>query len=191
MKKTFSFVVLGAVMISAAIYFTDFGNWLRSSILQNQPEYVTLHTNHGNIKIKLYLKEAPKLTENFLCLTKNKKYNDTIFHRVIEGFMIQGGDFTNFDGTGGESCQGGLLEDEFSPTLSHIRGAVSMANRGPNTNGSQFCIVQKDAAFLDGRHSIIGHVVEGMSVVDNIADEKTDASDRPFEPVKIERTIIQ
>ena len=111
--------------------------------------------------------------------------------RVIDGFMIQGGDYEFANGTGGASYWGDELEDEFSPNLSHVRGAVSMANRGPNTNGSQFFIVQKDAPFLDGRHSIFGQVTKGMDVVDKIATTKADMSDRPLEEIIIERVTLQ
>ena len=101
----------------------------------------TIKTNHGDIKIQLFEKQAPMTVENFIRLAKKDYYNGTTFHRVINDFMIQGGD-PKGDGTGGQSIWGHPFEDEFSPELFNIRGAVSMANSGPNTNGSQFFIVE-------------------------------------------------
>ncbi|MBT3349151.1 peptidylprolyl isomerase [bacterium] len=161
------------------------GKNLTASVLENAPTFVTLHTNRGDVKIQLLATDAPKLSENFWRLAKDGKYDRTIFHRVIRGFMIQGGDFENSNGTGGTSYWGELLADEISPNLSHVRGAVSMANRGPDTNGSQFFIVHEDATFLDGRHSVFGNVIEGMDVVDKISDSKTDMNDFPLEPILI------
>ncbi len=111
----------------------------------NKPEagstVAIMHTSMGDIKIKLFKDEAPKATENFITHAKNGYYNGLIFHRVIKDFMIQGGDPTG-TGCGGESIWGMNFEDEFNPLLHNIRGALSMANAGPNTNGSQFFIVQ-------------------------------------------------
>ncbi|MDH3324309.1 MAG: peptidylprolyl isomerase [Candidatus Peregrinibacteria bacterium] len=166
------------------------GKNLLANVLEQKAETVTLKTNLGEIKIKLHHDEAPVLAGNFEKLATSGKYDKTIFHRVIEGFMIQGGDYENSDGTGGASWQGGDLADEFSSNLSHVRGAVSMANRGPNTNGSQFFIVQKDAKFLDGRHSIFGQVVLGMDIVDRIAKSKTDLNDRPLERIEIMEVFL-
>lgn len=173
---------------------------------------VQMNTTMGEIKIKLFPKHAPKTVENFLGHAKSGYYNGIIFHRVIPDFMIQGGDPTG-TGMGGESIWGGSFEDEFHPELFNLRGALSMANAGPNTNGSQFFIVQmphipsdmirqmeevgfpKDiieayaehggTPWLDGRHSVFGHVVEGMDVVDNIAKVERDGRDKPVEDVKI------
>ena len=104
--------------------------------------------------------------------------------------MIQGGDPTG-TGSGGESIWGGEFADEFTDKLSNIAGSIAMANRGPNTNGSQFFIVQEDSKFLDGRHSIIGQVVEGMDVVDRIASVPTDLEDKPLEKVTVLRVQLQ
>ena len=106
---------------------------------------VVMHTSMGDIKIKLFKEEAPKTVENFTTHAKNGYYNGLIFHRVIKDFMIQGGD-PNGTGTGGQSIWGHSFEDEFSPELHNLRGALSMANSGPNTNGSQFFIVQANSA---------------------------------------------
>lgn len=152
----------------------------------NMGETVTMKTNMGDIKLELYADKTPKTVENFIGLAKDGKYDNIPFHRVIEGFMIQGGDYENQNGTGGKSIWGTEFEDEIVPELSNVRGVISMANRGPNTNGSQFFIVQQDAAYLDGRHTVFGHVTEGMDIVDKIAGVPTDMMDRPLEPVVIE-----
>ncbi|MBQ4155943.1 MAG: peptidylprolyl isomerase [Clostridia bacterium] len=175
-----------------------------------------LKTNLGDIKIKLFPQEAPKTVENFTTHIKEGYYNGIIFHRVIKDFMIQGGDPTG-TGMGGESIYGRPFEDEFTPELRNYRGALSMANAGPCTNGSQFFIVQCDnvpdglisqmrdiggEAFpdeaienyaklggtphLDFRHSVFGQVVEGMDVVDKIANVQTGMADKPVEDVVIE-----
>ncbi len=169
-----------------------YGKSVLSSLLPIKADYVTLHTNQGDIQIQLYHAQTPKTAENFWLLARGGKYDETLFHRVIDGFMIQGGDYENFDGTGGKSAWGDEFEDEIDKTLSHVRGAVSMANRGPGTNGSQFFIVQApDTKYLDGRHTIFGHVTKGMDIVDKIAKLPTDSLDKPFEDVVIEDISLQ
>lgn len=144
-----------------------------------------LETNLGTVKIKLFVKETPKTCANFIGLAKKGYYNGTIFHRVIRDFMLQGGDPTA-TGMGGESIYGQEFEDEFAPGLTHVKGALSMANAGPNTNGSQFFIVQaRETKYLDRHHSIFGQVYEGMDIVDTIANVKTDRNDRPMIDVEI------
>lgn len=154
-----------------------------------------LTTNMGEIKILLYTKDVPETAKNFAELAKDKKYDDTIFHRVINNFMIQGGDFENRNGTGGYTYKGKgtRLKDEINPDLSHFRGAVSMANAGPNTSGSQFFIVQnpQGAKFLDGGYSLFGYAYEGMDVVDKIATVKKDQFDKPLEDVVLEKVEIK
>ncbi|MCM06653.1 peptidylprolyl isomerase [Listeria monocytogenes] len=175
-------------------------------------------TNRGTIRIKLFPEIAPKTVENFVTHSKNGCYYDgLIFHRVIPEFMIQGGD-PDGRGTGGESIWGESFEDEFSTEAFNLRGALSMANAGPNTNGSQFFIVQKpdmpadmlgqmeQAGFpvevieaykqggtpwLDGRHTVFGHVIEGMDVVDEIANLPTGMQDKPVNDVVIEKINIK
>ncbi len=175
-----------------------------------------MHTNMGDIKIKLFPEEAPKTVKNFVELAKKDYYNGIIFHRVIKDFMIQGGDPTG-TGMGGESIYGEKFEDEFDLKLHNVRGALSMANAGPGTNGSQFFIVQAtecpegmlgqmrqltDRGFpeetiadyealggtpwLDFKHSVFGQVYEGMKVVDDIANVRCGAQDRPLHDVVIE-----
>jgi len=186
MKK---FLIGLVVVIVLGVFFYCFrGNLadLSTNLFNMQKEeIVVFQTNKGDITLKLAHVEAPENANNFLELAKEGRYENTIFHRVIEGFMIQGGDYENFNGTGGKSFEGEDLKDEFSPKLSHVRGALSMANRGPNTNASQFFIAQKDAKWLDGRHTIIGQVINGMEVVDSIAGVKVGPDDKPLEDVKI------
>ena len=154
----------------------------------------TIKTNKGVIKMLLYTNQAPETTKNFIELAKAKKYDGVIFHRVINDFMIQTGDFENQNGTGGYTYQGPgtLIKDEFGPGLKHLRGAVSMANAGPNTGGSQFFIVQKSDGtdWLNGKHSIFGFVYEGMDVVDAIAAVEADAGNKPLSDIKMEDVAI-
>ncbi|MGN0171697.1 MAG: peptidylprolyl isomerase [Acutalibacteraceae bacterium] len=176
---------------------------------------VTMHTNKGDIRLRLFPEKTPKTCENFITHAKNGYYDGLIFHRVINGFMIQGGDPTA-TGCGGESIWGHVFEDEPDIELRNYRGALSMANAGPNTNGSQFFIVQApeveemlirqmqklaDRGFpaevtenyrrvggtphLDFRHTVFGQVYEGMEVVDAIAAVDTDGRDKPREDVVI------
>ncbi|ATP35322.1 peptidylprolyl isomerase [Ligilactobacillus salivarius] len=176
----------------------------------------TIKTNHGEIVIQLFPEQAPKTVENFVGLAKKGYYDGVIFHRVINDFMIQGGDPTG-TGMGGESIWGAPFEDEFSNELFNIRGALSMANAGPATNGSQFFIVQNQnvpaqmagqmeaagypkeiiAAYknggtpwLDHRHTVFGQVTSGMDVVDEIAAVERDMADKPKEDVVIETVEI-
>ena len=175
-----------------------------------------MHTNMGDIKIKLFKDLVPKTVNNFTELSKSGYYNGIIFHRVIKDFMIQGGDPTG-TGMGGSSIYGEKFEDEFSVELHNIRGALSMANAGPNTNGSQFFIVQANTIpegmadqmkqltdrgfpeeaiadyealggtpWLDFKHSVFGQVFEGMDTVDSIANVRVGAGDKPLHDVVIE-----
>ncbi|MDD2917053.1 MAG: peptidylprolyl isomerase [Candidatus Gracilibacteria bacterium] len=144
-----------------------------------------METTLGTIKIKLFVKETPKTCANFIALAAKGYYDGTIFHRVIQDFMIQGGDPTA-TGMGGESIYGQEFEDEFAPGLTHVKGALSMANAGPNTNGSQFFIVQAKATpHLNRHHSVFGQTYEGMDVVDTIANMRVDRNDRPMIDIQI------
>jgi cyclophilin family peptidyl-prolyl cis-trans isomerase len=142
----------------------------------------TMQTNHGPIELELFDEDAPKTVENFTTLARDNFYDGVIFHRVIEDFMIQGGDPTG-TGSGGPGYQ---FEDEFNDHPI-VRGALAMANAGPNTNGSQFFIVTADACpWLDGKHTVFGRVTGGMDVVDTIAQVDTGPGDRPRDEVRIE-----
>lgn len=176
----------------------------------------TIKTNMGDITVQLFPEFAPKTVKNFIELAKKGYYDNVIFHRVIPDFMIQGGDPTG-TGMGGESIYGEKFEDEFSPELFNVRGALSMANAGPNTNGSQFFIVNnknvpanmmtqmEEAGYpkevveayreggtpwLDFRHTVFGHVVNGMDIVDMIAQVQRGPQDRPVHDVVIEAIEI-
>ncbi|WP_339147555.1 MULTISPECIES: peptidylprolyl isomerase [unclassified Sutcliffiella] len=178
---------------------------------------VEMETTEGKIVINLYPDAAPKAVENFITHAENGYYDGLIFHRVIEDFMIQGGD-PEGTGRGGESIWGQPFEDEFSREMLHFKGALSMANSGANTNGSQFFIVHADEVaedmmesmiksgypeevielyeehggtpFLDFRHTVFGQVVEGMDVVDAIATVETGEADKPVEDVLIEKITV-
>jgi peptidyl-prolyl cis-trans isomerase B (cyclophilin B) len=146
-----------------------------------------MHTNRGAIELELFDEAAPKTVDNFRNLANDGFYNGVVFHRVIKDFMIQGGDPTG-TGTGGP---GYTFEDEINENKV-VRGALAMANAGPNTNGSQFFIVTTDAApWLDGKHTVFGQVTNGMEVVDDIEGSDTDGRDRPRDDAVIERVEIQ
>jgi len=143
----------------------------------------------GDIQIRLFPEAAPKAVENFVTHAKNGYYNNIIFHRCMPKFMIQTGDPLG-DGTGGESIWGREFEDEFS-TLRHDKPyTVSMANAGPNTNGSQFFITLAPTPWLDGRHTIFGRVKSGMRIVQRMGLVKTGPEDRPLEQVKITKARV-
>ena len=146
----------------------------------------TMQTNKGAIGLELYDDDAPKTVANFKKLASDGFYDGVIFHRVIQDFMIQGGDPTG-TGSGGPGYQ---FEDEFNDHKVE-RGALAMANAGPNTNGSQFFIVTADACpWLDGKHTVFGRVTSGMDVVDTIEQTDTDSRDRPVDEVRIEAVRI-
>lgn len=145
----------------------------------------TIHTSMGDIVVKLFFQECPKTVENFTVHSKNGYYDNTIFHRVIQGFMIQTGD-PQGDGTGGESIWGGEFEDEFQRSLKHDRPfTLSMANAGPNTNGSQFFVTTVPCPWLDNKHTVFGRVLQGMDVVQNIEKTPCNCDDRPLVDIKI------
>jgi cyclophilin family peptidyl-prolyl cis-trans isomerase len=155
-----------------------------------------LHTNYGDIAMNFFPDEAPKGVENFQTLAKDGKYDDTIFHRVRQNFVIQGGDYTNFDGTGGESCWGERFENECVDNLSNVRGSVAYANSGADTNASQFFINTKDnSSTLDGSYTIFGQVFAGMDVVDLISEcevtyNSSGEYSSPVNEVKLESVEI-
>lgn len=149
------------------------------------PDTVILHTTMGDVHMRLYPEECPKTVENFTTHCRNGYYDNLIFHRVIKGFMIQTGDPLG-DGTGGQSIWGREFEDEFHKSLRHDRPfTVSMANAGPNTNGSQFFITTVATPWLDNKHTVFGRVAKGMDVVQAIEKVKTDRGDTPYQDVKI------
>ena len=186
---------------------------LSSEVADNE-ELVVINTTLGPIKIKLFPEIAPKAVENFLTHAEDGYYDGLIFHRVMDNFMIQGGD-PEGTGAGGESIYGNSFEDEFSESVYHLRGALSMANAGPDTNGSQFFIVQNGnvdtggfdrevtqpeeikkayeemggTPHLDYSHTVFGQVIEGMETVDKIAKVEENQT-RPIEDILIESIDI-
>lgn len=189
---------------------------LSNEVGENE-QVVKMVTSLGEITIKLFPDIAPKTVENFITHSKEGYYDGVIFHRVMKEFMVQGGD-PEGTGLGGESIYGEYFEDEFSNQLFNIRGALSMANKGADTNGSQFFIVQnttlgdgleqqmKDNEYpadiiekyvenggtpwLDGRHTVFGQVIDGMDIVDEIAQVEVNENDKPVEDVIIEKIQV-
>lgn len=162
---------------------------------QNQTDSLmvaVIQTNMGTIEIELFDDKVPKTVENFAGLAQKGYYDSVIFHRVIDSFMIQGGDPTG-TGRGGESFWGGKFEDEFHPELKHdSAGVLSMANAGPNSNGSQFFITLVPTPWLDGKHSVFGRVINGMDVVRAIGKVETSKPyDRPVNDVIMEKVVIE
>lgn len=154
------------------------------------PQRVLMKTNLGDIELELHTEQTPKTCLNFITLSNAGKYDNSIFHRVIKGFMIQGGDFTRHDGTGGKSAWGGKFEDEIVRGLSHDGpGVLSMANAGPGTNGSQFFITLGACDHLDGKHTVFGripaHSQGSMDTLKKIGGVRTEMQDRPTQTVKI------
>jgi cyclophilin family peptidyl-prolyl cis-trans isomerase len=146
----------------------------------------TMHTNHGPVVLELFEEDAPKTVDNFLKLSRDGYYDGLTFHRVIRDFMIQGG-CPQGTGTGGPGYE---FEDEINEHKI-VRGALAMANSGPDSNGSQFFIVTTEAApWLDGKHTVFGRVEAGMEAVDAIESVETAGGDRPIEPVVIERVEL-
>ena len=148
---------------------------------------ITIDTNLGRITAELFADLAPNTADNFIELAKNGYYDGIIFHRVIEGFMIQGGDPTG-TGRGGP---GHTIDDEFGEGLTHAEpGIFSMANAGPNTGGSQFFITLAATPWLDGKHAIFGKVTEGLEVVQAIGQVQTGPGDRPVEEVSMQKVTV-
>jgi len=194
--------MLKKILIVFSFLIAAMGGTKADSQESKGPLYATLKTSMGDIVIRLYEDKAPKTVANFVDLATGSKewtdpktgekvkrplYNGTIFHRVIPGFMIQGGDPLG-NGRGGPGYRFG---DEFHPDLRHSKaGILSMANSGPNTNGSQFFITEAPTPFLDGKHSVFGEVVKGQEVVNAIARAPRDAQDRPLKEVRLVEVTI-
>ncbi len=162
----------------------------KSSVKQERP-IVVIETNQGNFEVVLFPDIAPKACENFITHAEKGYYKGTTFHRVISGFMIQGGD-PRGNGTGGESIWGKSFEDEFSPKVKFDKpGLLAMANAGPNTNGSQFFITTAPTPWLNSRHTIFGEVVKGYDVVQKIESTPVGSQDRPKEVQKIINIVVK
>jgi cyclophilin family peptidyl-prolyl cis-trans isomerase len=158
----------------------------------DQKEIVVIETTMGTIEVAMFRAEAPKTVENFIKLAQKGYYNGIIFHRIIENFMIQGGDPTG-TGTGGESIYGAKFEDEISPKLKFDRpGLLAMANAGPNTNGSQFFITLVPTDWLNGKHTIFGEVVAGKDVVNAIGKVETKKpNNKPVKDVVMTKVYLK
>jgi len=194
--------MINKLLFTAALLVAVSNGLAAESPEKKGPLYATLKTSMGDVVIQLFDDKAPKTVANFVDLATGTKewtdpktrekvkrplYNGTIFHRVIPGFMIQGGDPLG-NGTGGPGYR---FADEFHPDLKHSKpGILSMANAGPNTNGSQFFITQKPTPWLDGKHSVFGEVVKGQNVADAIVNVPRDLRDRPMKDVVIQEVII-
>lgn len=191
---TKSLLAIGAIIIlvGLAVYFTIARRDTTQPLPNPTPSAMTtaiLHTNLGDITLELDTTNTPNTAENFRKLASQGFYDGTKFHRVIEGFMIQGGDPLTKDdrmkdrwGTGGPGYK---FNDEIKPTNNNAVGTISMANDGPNTNGSQFFINVADNGFLNGKHTVFGHVTNGYDIVEKISHVATGPNDRPLEPVVI------
>jgi cyclophilin family peptidyl-prolyl cis-trans isomerase len=157
----------------------------------SQQVFAVIETNMGTMEVELFNAATPKTVGNFVGLAEKGYYNGIIFHRVIDGFMIQGGDPTG-TGSGGESIYGRTFGDEIVDTLRHTSpGILSMANAGPNTNGSQFFITLAPTTWLDGKHTVFGRVTLGLDVVQAIGKVKTSKpNDRPLEDVVMKNVTI-
>jgi peptidyl-prolyl cis-trans isomerase B (cyclophilin B) len=178
--------------VKGAITMSNDTNSEQTAQLAEQP-IVTVVTNLGTFKIKLYTKDAPELTKNFIELSRSGYYDGLTFHRIIPGFVIQGGD-PKGDGTGGHSYKGegnGMADEPGALALKHERGAVAWAKSSlPNSIGSQFYIALDDLTQLDGGYSVFGQVVEGMDVIDKIAAVPTGSGDKPTTPVTMTKVSV-
>lgn len=184
LKSIFLFLVL----------VTSFNTLLESKEANNYMEknpIAVMETTQGTIEIELLPNIAPKAVENFITHAENKYYDGLTFHRIIKGFMIQGGDPTG-TGRGGESIWKSQFEDEFNKSVNFDKaGVLAMANAGPNTNGSQFFITTAETPWLHMRHTIFGKIVKGMDVLSALENVKTGPNDKPVESQKIIKITIK
>ncbi|KAH3767990.1 cyclophilin-type peptidylprolyl cis-trans isomerase [Pelomyxa schiedti] len=151
---------------------------------------VTLKTSLGDVKVELFCESVPLACENFLALCGTGYYDNTVFHRNIKGFMIQGGDPTG-TGKGGTSIWARKFKDEFIPSLKHdSRGMLSMANSGPDTNGSQFFFIYSKQSHLNNVYTVFGRVIDGWQTLDAMEKVPTDGTDRPLVDIVLQRTLI-
>ncbi|MCZ6703607.1 MAG: peptidylprolyl isomerase [Ignavibacteria bacterium] len=190
---TLSLVVLAFVVASACgKKNADLSN--NDKDINSMSDSITvtiIKTSMGTIEIELFADKTPKTVENFVGLVEKGYYKGVIFHRVIKNFMLQSGDPTG-TGRGGASFWGGKFEDEFVSDLKHdTPGMLSMANAGPNTNGSQFFITLIATPWLDGKHTVFGKVINGMDVVYAIGEVKTEMGDKPINAVVMEEITIE
>ena len=162
------------------------------NITDNDMLVAVIKTNMGTMELELFAKQTPNTVKNFVGLATDNYYNGITFHRIIDNFMVQGGDPTG-SGSGGESYFGGSFKDEFNTSLVHDKpGILSMANAGPNTNGSQFFITLVATPWLNGKHTVFGHVINGIDVLQTIGKVKTSKPfDKPLNDVIMENVTIE
>jgi cyclophilin family peptidyl-prolyl cis-trans isomerase len=190
MKKLYIILII-ILFLAAIVYAAIFRKSPENnSVVNNMYHVVTIKTNMGEIRFMTYDKDTPETVNNFITLAQKGFYDGVIFHRVIDGFMIQGGDPTG-TGTGGP---GYTFKDELNPETEsykegYKKGAVAMANAGPNTNGSQFFIMVSDYA-LPHSYTIFGKVISGQEVADAIAKAEKDSNDKPISPVIMEKVTV-
>lgn len=193
--KTTCVALLSAVLLAGCGAPTS-SNQTLSDMKNPQNPVVTFETTEGDIQLEIYTDQVPTIGGSFVSHVEAGNYDETVFHRIIAGFMIQGGDFQNGNGTGGEAFGGGYLPDEIVPGLSNVAGTISMANRNRGipgeapSNGSQFFINEVDNVYLDGRHTVFGAVIGGQDVVAKIAAVETDAANKPKQDVMINKATV-
>ncbi|MGL6014757.1 MAG: peptidylprolyl isomerase [Selenomonadaceae bacterium] len=187
-KKSFVFTMVALFLLTSGCFGAQGAENEKKGDVVVQNHVAVFETNQGDFTIELFEDKAPQTTKNFIDLVEKGFYDGLIFHRVIAGFMIQGG-CPNGTGTGGP---GYTIKDEFHPDLKHSApGILSMANAGPNTGGSQFFITLEKTPWLDGHHAVFGKVIKGMDVVEKIGKSETDFQDKPLETVVIEKITIK
>lgn len=187
-KKSFVFTMVALFLLTSGCFGAQGAENEKKGDVVVQNHVAVFETNQGEFTIELFEDKAPQTTKNFIDLVEKGFYDGLIFHRVIAGFMIQGG-CPNGTGTGGP---GYTIKDEFHPDLKHSApGILSMANAGPNTGGSQFFITLEKTPWLDGHHAVFGKVIKGMDVVEKIGKSETDFQDKPLEAVVIEKITIK
>src|SRR3989344_4939998 len=204
MNQYKTYLILGAVTVAFLVYGGYFifiknkgGDSVTENVLLSTSDniIVIMKTNFGEIKLELFSSDAPKTVENFVKLTESGFYDGVKFHRVIKGFMIQGGDPLSKDDTKVDSWgmggPGYSFADEISKENKNDVGTIAMANAGPNTNGSQFFINTAANNFLDSKHTVFGKVTTGMEVVRKIENVKTTTADRPVDPVIINSITLK
>ena len=189
MKYSLYFLLLLAFLVGCS---TSKEKTFQEQKIKEKMEVAVIKTNMGTIELELFPKEAPKAVENFTKLANEGYYDGVIFHRVIDNFMIQGGDPTG-TGRGGESIWGKPFKDEFSPNLKFDQpGLLAMANAGPGTNGSQFFITLAPTPWLNNHHTIFGKVINGMDVVQAIGKVQTSKPyDKPVKDVVMEKVTVE
>ncbi len=182
-------ILLPILMLSFSLPAFDQLEYARA-----QKEIVVIDTDFGNIEFALFPDKAPENVNNIIKLVKKGFYNGTTFHRVIPGFVIQGGDPNTKDADPSNDGYGGpgyYIKDEFSLDLKHLVGTVALAKAKPDENGSQFYICLKRLEFLDGKYTIVGQVLEGIETMNKIAEEKTDKNDRPLKDIVMKKVCMK